>query len=304
MDRRRRRRLAPIDPLSTPSTSELNAQEQDTPTQSNWHDDIAYWAMATGKVSGFVNTLASAYDSTASSAKGLVCSNGICSSPAAIEIKRRLLQDGDGDSTWTRRSLQSSASSGIDNPCTSPLVKIRDRAQTVVVSIPPPEMDTTNSQYLQSRSLLLSSNWTLPSWACAYSSGTVDVEVEYVVAEPFGGFQGLKNASSSSLFRNSFEFPGRAVLIERGAPYSFADKASAAVSAGASAILFVDDDRSMCGTLSHTKFNQGCVRGGDKQRGVGFAASDNEILWYKARGVPILLVTRDAGLALAKLSRN
>jgi hypothetical protein len=290
--------------LSTTSTSEPNAQEEEATisNQANWHDDIAYWAMATGKVSGFVNTLASAYDSTASSAKGLVCSNGICSSPAAIEIKRRLLQD--GDSVWTHRSLQSSASSGIYNPCTSPIVKIRDRAQTVVVSIPPPEMDTVNAQYLQSRSLLLSSNWTLPSWACAYTSGTVDVEVEYVVAEPFGGFQGLKNASSSSLFRNSFEFPGRAVLIERGAPYSFADKASAAASAGASAILFVDDDRSMCGTLSNTKFDQGCVRGGDKQRGVGFAASDNEILWYKARGVPILLVTRDAGLALVKLSKS
>jgi hypothetical protein len=63
-------------------------------------------------------------------------------------------------------------------------------------------------------------------------------------------------------------------------------------------VIFVDDERMMCGTLSNIKFDQGCVKGGDKLRGVGFASTDSELLWAKARGVPILLITRDAGLAL------
>jgi hypothetical protein len=281
---KRRRRLAAVDPLS----DQRQQTDDESPANPDWHQDIAYWAMATGKVSGIVSTLATAFDSTSSTAKGLICSNGFCSSPAALEIKRRQLREIDGDTNQ--------ANTGMFSPCISPLLIVRDRTQTLFLS----NLDRTseNSKNSKSRSLLNSINLTIPSWACAFTPKSFDLEAEYVAAEPLGGFQGLKNVSFSTIFRNSHEFPGRTVLIERGAPYSFAEKATLAIAAGASAVIFVDDERMMCGTLSNIKFDQGCVKGGDKLRGVGFASTDSELLWAKARGVPILLITRDAGLAL------
>lgn len=283
----RRRRLAPADPLAFNRDKVIdNSKEPD------WHEDIAYWAMASGKVSSLVSTLAGAFESSSSVAKGLVCSNGLCSSPAALEIKRRRLSDVEIENG----ELMSTAKGR--SPCISPLLTIRDRAQTLFVSFSSQDLDKAHVS--QTRQLLASINWTIPAWTCSFSSKSFDLEVEYIAAEPLGGFLGVKNVTSTSLFGNSHEFPGRAVLIERGAPLTFSEKTSFAISAGASAVIFIDDERSSCGSLFNVKFDQGCVKGGDKRKNIGFAASDDEHLWHRAREVPILLITRDVGLMLVK----
>ena len=74
-----------------------------------------------------------------------------------------------------------------------------------------------------------------------------------------------------------------------------------AAAAGAAAVVIVDDALLRCGSAAAPRFNQGCVVGSaERAAGSGFAGADDKRDWElaHAKGVPTVLVPRDAGLIL------
>ena len=234
-----RRRLAPADPFGGDDAS--------------WHDEAAYWAMATGKTAQFVRRLAATYDalppSAGASLRGLTCENGVCRSPAAVLLREQLLSEMAGAPMPARRA--SAAETGLELPCVSPLVAVMSSRQAVVVFAPPPGGGGVNA-----------SSWTIAAWVSAWSPAAFNIEAEAVAASPFAGARHLDNAHDA---------PGRILLVERGPPLPLAQRVKLAAEAGAAAVVIVDDGAMRCGTAARPNFSQDCVWGSGM--GDGFAAA-------------------------------
>jgi len=283
--------------------------------------------MATGRVSGFVRRLAATYESLPAAAgaslRGLSCRDGVCASPAVRALREQLARDGAAPgpgaaaAAAAARRLQpnngaaTGGAGGNGNrtaaPCVGPIVAVSDSAQTVVVLARPPRVAAAAAGL----NVSAAGAWTIPAWASFWSPRTHAVEAEAVAAEPFNGGGAAEAAAAAAAsisgdgeaagqprasLANALAAAGRVVLIERGAPLPLAEKVRRAATAGAAAVVVVDDVLRRCGSAAAPRFDQACVVG--SAAGRGFAAADDAHEWAAARGLPSVLVPRDAGLLL------
>ena len=123
-------------------------------------------------------------------------------------------------------------------------------------------------------------------WRLHHSSLTHDVSASIVIADPID--------ASEEYFYNSDEMKSKIVFIERGGRIPFRDKIQRAQLAGAVGVIIMDH------TGKCTKdWHQGCVPGGAKHNGEGFAKEDKNYQW-EGIDTPTLLITKEDGERIKK----
>ena len=118
-------------------------------------------------------------------------------------------------------------------------------------------------------------------WRLHHAPTTHEVYAPLIIADPID--------ASEDFFYNNVQ--GHIVLIERGGGIPFRDKVRRAQLAGAVAVVLMDNTGKCT-----DEWYQGCVPGGSKQNGEGFAFQDKKTFWEGIDTPTLMITQKDARL--------
>jgi hypothetical protein len=120
-------------------------------------------------------------------------------------------------------------------------------------------------------------NRAINGWRLHHAPSSHDVRAALIIADPM-------DASEEEFYN---DITGKIVMIERGGGIPFRDKVRRAQIAGALGVIIMDNT----GKCTE-EWNQGCVPGGSKHNGEGFAREDKITSW-EGINTPTLMITGD-----------